>query len=366
MNLKCCLFPVLLLVLSFPLNGQIKENSFDRSDTVSTFIIEMMDNTSLTGKILSGNENELIFADITLGKVNVPIAKIKKIQRISGDQNCMITTINGKTIIGIIVSQDDKEIIIKTESLGTLSLSNALVRDIKLIEKEQVKEGVYYFENPHPTRYLFGPSAIPLKKGEGYYQNAYLVINGVQVGTSDNFSFGGGMVIPFAFFISPKFGFRVANNFYLGGGIFVVGTLTSASPFGLGIAYGSFTYGNKENSFTFNAGWGALKEEIFSGPPYYTSEYHWEIAQKPMFSISGMARLAPKLSLITENWIFATKEHPNTMYYDRSDYFYKYRSVVSFGLRIMGEKNSFDLAAAFPSIDGETFGIPYIDYVFRF
>jgi len=32
----------------------------------------------------------------------------------------------------------------------------------------------------------------------------------------------------------------------------------------------------------------------------------------------------------------------------------------------MKEKNSFDFGLALPIIDGETVGIPYVDYVFKF
>ena len=41
--------------------------------------------------------------------------------------------------------------------------------------------------------------------------------------------------------------------------------------------------------------------------------------------------------------------------------------MVSGGFRLMGEKNSFDLALVVPLItDGTTFGFPYLDYVFKF
>jgi len=186
------------------------------------------------------------------------------------------------------------------------------------------------------------------------------------VGVSDNFSLGGGFGIPVIFFITPKFGFRVGDFTYLGGGILAASTLSTEMNFGFGIAYGSMTLGTEENSFTINAGWGAVKQEDYDDATQ-TYDSKWEGAKKPMFSISGMIRIAPKMALITENWIFATKEYRYDLYYYNDDeYNYKYRSVLTFGFRFMGERNSFDFAAAAISIDGETIGLPYFDYVFKF
>ncbi len=339
------------------------------TDTTSTYLIKLDDNTSLTGKILERTSTEIIFEDITIGKVTIPTKKILKMIELSGDQLCILTTNDGKTFTGILVSHDATEVRLKTESLGELTISNSKVRDIKLVEKEQMVGGRYYFTNPHPTRYFFGPSAIPLAKGEGYYQNAYLLANSVQVGVSDNFSMGGGVVIPFMFFITPKFGYKVGEKVYLGGGLLAATTIISDIPFGIAVGYGTLTIGNNENSFTVNAGWGAMKEEDYTYDPVSsnsTSTIKWNMAKRPMFSLSGMVRLAPKVAMITENWFFATKNYDNIYPLYTDDYEYKYKSVFTFGFRIMGENNSFDLAVAVPSIDGTTFGVPYLDYVFKF
>jgi len=363
------LFFILALVFCLAVNAQEVVTTNNPTDTSSTYLVKLIDNTSLTGKILERSATEILFQDITIGKVSIPTIKILKLTELTGEQLCILTTNDGKTFSGILVSQDENDVKLKTESLGLLTISNSKVRDIKLVEKEQIVDGRYYFTNPHPTRYFFGPSAIPLEKGEGYYQNAYIVANSVQVGVSDNFSMGGGVVIPLLFFITPKFGYKVGEKVYLGGGVLAATTISSDIPFGIAVAYGTVTIGNRENSFTINAGWGAMKEENYVYDPITyngTSTTEWNMAKRPMFSISGMARIAPKLALITENWFFATKEYENVFPLYTEDYEYRYQSVFTFGFRIMGEKNSFDLALAVPSIEGSTFGIPYLDYVFKF
>ncbi len=359
------IFLATILLFFTSLKAQDTTLVSNSQDTSTFYLIKLHDNTVLSGKILEKNKADLIFIDITIGKVSIPINKIQKITKLSQNQYCILKTNDGKEFSGLIISQNETEISIKTESLGILTISNSKIRDIKLAEKEQFVGGKYFFPNPHPTRYFFGPSAIPLEKSEGYYQNAYVLANSFQIGAGDHFSMGGGIVIPFLFFITPKIGYKVGKNVYLGGGILAATTISSEFSFGMGVVYGSLTLGNKENNFTINGGYGFLKEENYN---YQTgsSNYEWNFAKRPMFSVAASLRLAPKVALITENWFFASKEYNYDYSYNYDNYTYKYRSVFSFGFRLMGEKNSFDIAVAIPSIDGETFGIPYLDYVFKF
>jgi len=336
------------------------------TDTSSTYLIQLYDNTSLSGKILERNSTEITFLDLTIGRVTIPLTKIEKITRLSGNQHCILTLNDGKTFTGLIVSQNDREIILETESLGKLTIANSKIREVKMVESEQIVDGKYFFPNPHGTRYFFGPSAIPLKKGEGYFQNAYVLANSVQIGITDNFSMGGGIGIPFLFFVTPKVGYRVGKYVYVGGGILFATTITNDVGFGVGVAYGALTLGNSENNFTLSGGWGAVKSETYhSQTDSYSSK--WEMAKNPIITFSGMIRIARKCSLVSENWVFATKDYNNDTFGPSDSYTYTYHAVISGGFRLMGEKNSFDLAIVLPVItDGTTFGFPYLDYVFKF
>lgn len=335
------------------------------ADTSATYLIKLTDKTVLSGKILERNSDEIVFYDLTIGKVVISTKKIEKITQLSDNQYCLLTTNDGKTFTGMILSQNDKEITIKTESLGNVTISKNKISNIKMFEQEQIVNGKYFLPNPHPTRYFFGPSAIPLEKGESYYQNAYVLANSVQTGITDHFSIGGGIVIPFLFFVTPKVGFKVADKVHIGAGILAATTVSSNIPFGIGVAYGSVTFGSKENNFTINAGWGALKQENYNNQTN-TYKRAWELSKKPMFTFSGMVRVAQKCSLVSENWVFATKDY-NDMYASFNSYSYNYHAVISGGLRLMGEKNSFDLAIAMPMVGGgKIYGVPYIDYVYKF
>ena len=150
---------------------------------------------------------------------------------------------NGNSVSGQLLHKSDTEVSILTTDLGTVMLPWSAIESVNVISKQEIHQ----FANPQPTRYFFAPSAIPLKKGDKYYQNAYFLVNSIQAGLSDHFSIGGGVVIPFALFITPKIGYQIGKNVHVGGGVLFATSLIRDFNFGVGTVYGSFTYGNTEN-----------------------------------------------------------------------------------------------------------------------
>lgn len=141
---------------------------------------------------------------------------------------------DGSRFIGNILHKDSINLVIKTASIPRIELELHNIKRIKNIDKADMIDGTYWFPNPNPTRYLYVPSAFTLKKGEGYYQNTWLTLNSFNVGITDNMSIGGGVEffttvnalrdhnISPIFFITPKFGFQVSENFHAGGGIWYI------------------------------------------------------------------------------------------------------------------------------------------------
>ena len=93
-----------------------------------------------------------------------------------------IQTTDGNTYRGQILSQDSISILFKLESFGEHSFMKKEIKKLRIIEKEQVIDGEYWMENPQATRYFFSPNAYGLKKGEGYYQNVWVMVNSFAVG----------------------------------------------------------------------------------------------------------------------------------------------------------------------------------------
>jgi hypothetical protein len=199
-----------------------------------------------------------------------------------------------------------------------------------------------------------------LKKGDKYYQNALFLVNSFQAGVTDHFSIGGGLVVPFALFITPKIGYQVADKVHVGGGILFATSLIRGLNFGVGTVYGSFTYGSKEHNMTLNAGLGAYNENTGFG----RDDYNWKFANTPMFTVSGMTRVSKRVMLISENWIFSIR----TVNYGANGQFLNsttaYTGILSAGLRILGERSAYDVG-----LISTSFGIgaiPYIAYNIKF
>ncbi len=211
------------------------------------------------------------------------------------------------------------------------------------------------FENPHPTRYFFGPSAIPIKKGEKYYQNALFLLNSFQIGITDNFSIGAGTLIPFAVFITPKVGYHISKNLHLGGGLIVVNSLIKESNFGIGAGYGSATLGSKEHNLTLNVGLGAYKD---------LNDMKWKTADKPMVTLSGMTRISDHLMLMSENWFVSANTVENDNLGNRIVET-KILRLLSLGIRYLGNQNAFDVGFIAPSAGG-IFAFPYLSYNRKF
>lgn len=265
---------------------------------------------------------------------------------------------NGKQIKGQLIQKSDSEVTVATQDVGKVTLAWSTIKSMHMISKD----GNDRTPNPHPSRYFFAPSAIPLKKGEKYYQNALFLVNSFQVGLNNHFSIGGGLVIPFALFITPKIGYQVSEKVHVGGGILFATSLIRGFNFGVGTGYGSVTYGTKEHNLTINAGLGAYNENTGFG----RDDYNWKLAKKPLFTFSGMTRISNRIMLITENWFFST----TTYNYDQNNVVInsnsEYKAILSGGARILMERSAFDVGFLTPSFGDGIGAIPYVAYNIKF
>lgn len=298
-----------------------------------------------------------------------------------------INLADGSVIYGYILEKVEKGIVVKTKMAGIINIEWEKITSINSEVKENKETGKVWFTNPHATRYFVGPSAIPLKKKEGYYQNTYILLSSFNVGITDHISIGAGFEIlslfsrnnpTFNFFLTPKIGYRIGNsNIHIGGGALHINMYQSEFENkrhrqNYNIFYGSLTIGNLDNNFTISSGMSLNNYTSFeyheTGPYdsngnyigynyYTTTERVSEWSELPIITFSGMTRVSKKLSLITENWII-----PNR--YGNQDY----TGLFSYGIRLLGDKTSFD----FGFINNKdiassiVIGIPYLDVVIKF
>ncbi len=276
-------------------------------------------------------------------------------QKVKGEPGKIyqITMNDGSVVSGTLISDTDREVVIQSGSMGEVRLEKSNIRSMAVVSASDQKTGGIWFANPNPSKYLLGSSAIPLEKKTGYYQNTWIFVNSACYAITNNISIAGGFEIasimaggegPFVFFINPKASFKIAENFYAGGNILYANTLRTVDDFGgLATLNGFVTYGNTNNNITAAVGWGWADGEFSS---------------KPLFSVSGMARVSKRIALVSENWIL-----PMSPDDDKSIY-----GVFSYGIRFLGEKTSIDLAFINnPDIaDWLIIGIPWLDFTINF
>ena len=258
-----------------------------------------------------------------------------------------IVLFDGNEFVGNYLDHNDVSVSIKTNSIPKIDIPFDKIKAIDIVPQSNMKDGSYWFKNPHPTRYLFTPSAFNLEKGEGYYQNTYIIFNSVAYGVTDFLSLGAGveLISLFAgnggpiFFVNVKGGGEIAKNFRLGANVLYVNVPTvfddEQERYGAFIGGGLATYGSLDHNVTAGVGY-ALAEGEFSS--------------NPVFNLSGMTRIGKRTALVSENWIFAES------------------ALFSYGIRFFGEKISVDLAFLNNGDIAEelVIGIPYVDFVVKF
>jgi hypothetical protein len=263
-----------------------------------------------------------------------------------------ITLKDGSTISGKVILDTGNEIIIQSPALGELHVQKENIRSMIPVAAINEKANGLWFENPNPTKYLLGSSAIPPEKNTGYYQNTWIFVNTFNYAFTNSFSVSGGFEIisliaggegPYAFFINPKMSFKVADNFYAGGSILYANTLRTIEDFGGLATFNAFvTYGNKNNNLTGAIGWGSADGRFSSSP---------------LVTISGMVRASKRIAFVSENWIIPGASEQGGYY-----------GIISYGIRFLSDRTSIDLAFInSPDIASDIFiGIPWLDFVINF
>ena len=209
----------------------------------------------------------------------------------------VIDTEDGNSFMGTIAAEDSIGIILLTETYGKVHIPLSQIKGRTRLISTDLVEGEYWFDNPHDTRYFFMTSGYGLQKGEGYYQNTWIMFNQVSYGITRHLTLGAGVVplflfagSPTPFWITPKVSIPlVKEKLNLSGGM-ILGYMLG-EEFGFGIGYGALTMGSRESNLTLGAGWA-----------YADSDW----ADAPTLTLSGMTRVGKKTYLLTENYYIGT------------------------------------------------------------
>lgn len=364
----CCL---VFLFIATSVNSQVNKADEVAAPTGSTIVtvkLKLTDGSSIWGIYYSESVDEIVVQDFNTGIIKLNRSQLRSFEKLQLDTVVVIETTNGSKFIGNAVDVRNGSLLLQSNTYGFAEIKLSSIFKIQRMDAYLASNKPERFKNPNATRYFFAPSAIPLKKGEGYYQNAYLLANSVNVGITNNITVGGGVVIPLLFYVTPKISYKVGKNLYAGAGVLF--TQSFIQDFGLsaGIGYGLVTVGNLEHNFTIGGGYGFAK---------MNNEY--KETPMPIITLNGMTRISKKLSLVTENWLIPRGGYNievsktdslgqkifETQYLNKN--FYSYAASV--GLRLMpGIKTSvdFSVVAIKANPNNNMFVIPYLDFVYKF
>lgn len=213
-----------------------------------------------------------------------------------------VETTDGNEYYGEKRGEDSLSITLLTTTIGELKIPKNKIKRLEEVDKDQLLNGSFLVPNAHSSRYFWSPNGFGLKKGEGYYQNTWVMLNQVSLGVSNNLTIGVGIIPTFLFgaggegtpfWITPKVQFPIANGKAQAGlGVIYMNLLggDNGGFGGLGMAYGVTTFGDRNRNLTVGLGYGF-------------ADGNW--SKSPTITLSGMYRVGKRGYFMTENWFIS-------------------------------------------------------------
>ncbi|MBR59331.1 MAG: hypothetical protein CMH54_15105 [Myxococcales bacterium] len=278
-----------------------------------------------------------------------------------------IVLVDGSTITGIVTTEDGEAVNIRLVDGTTRSIHKSFIASRKETKKVKVVRGQVWGRNPMRTKYFFTPSAIPLRKGEGYLSLKQLTILEGAFGVTDNLALDLGSFLPGVFMgkdsanviLGVKYARKVAPKVHIGGGVMGIvlpwqGAL--ATPM-IGITYGQET---GDTQFTLGVG----------KPFAYNFDKQDGASADLVINLSTMIRVSSAGAIVFENWFFpgtpglCVDEEPGTdgaggdLVCDESGWGMLSLHVI--GFRKINKNSSWDLGAIY--IGGLPTPLPWFEY----
>ncbi len=196
----------------------------------------------------------------------------------------------GREYNGMLLEENQSTILLRTVH-GDF---NILWEEIKLIRAIEY-DGPYSFANQHYTRYYLAPSAIPLEKGRAQFNNFWITTNAINYGLTKNITVGAGLEFVTLFsedapiwFVDTKIGGRLADNFYLAGGL-----IHYRDPFqdAITLGYVVSTFGSPESNVSIGVGYN------------FSEDYTYEFVEDEglITTLSGTTRVTNRISFLSES-----------------------------------------------------------------
>jgi hypothetical protein len=216
---------------------------------------------------------------------------------------------DGGELIGKILSQDEREILVLTNDNRKIYLPQHVIKEIILIEQSNYNlKGDYVGEDKFATRYFLTTNGLPIKKGEHYVQ-WNLFGPDFQFGLGKNLGVGimtSWVGIPLIGTIKKSWELGEKTQFAVGG---LVGTGSWAAPgYGGALPFATLSRGDRTKNIAVSAGYGAIWQD-------------GDVEGRAITSVAGMIKITPKVSLVFDSFILLPgQSETNTYTYDNYGY----------------------------------------------
>lgn len=252
-------------------------------------------------------------------------------QALPEDSLVSLRLYDGNTFTGRLTHMDDSTYTLVTPSGVQIIIPRTSVRSLGPFRGRMVK-GELQLHDPNYTRLLFTPTARPLRRGDGYISDYYIIFPGVSYGLTNQISVQGGIsfipAVPFrdqAKFAGIKVGFPVTKQVSVAGGGLYVSVL---GDYAFGTVFAVGTFGPKESSITTGIGYGYEKDE----------GNEFEFTKSPFIMVGGSIQLSGSIAFVSENWFITGKDFElSEQPLAQALRFYGRRIAVDLGVIIIGE-----------------------------
>ncbi|MEN9743617.1 MAG: hypothetical protein RLZZ65_1422 [Bacteroidota bacterium] len=237
----------------------------------------------------------------------------------------LIVRNNGIEYVGIILSDDGREILLETHTLGKIYIPKSDVKSISKVDAvSDFKAGEFLGQGIFTTRYQFTTNSFPIEKGDNY---ALVNLYGpeVHLSVAKNFSVGvmatwiaSPIALAFKYTLptqNPKlnfgFGTLLGSSGYFNQGkgygglhwaMATYGTRRSNATFSLGYAYfnSAFNFNSNNTYYTPGTYAAVLQNGIYSFPQPELQSYQNEVGnfKSPVIGFAGITPVGKKASFI--------------------------------------------------------------------
>ncbi len=246
---------------------------------------------------------------------------------------------DGNEYVGQILSDDGREVLIETKSLGKIYIPKSDIKSMRPLDyAEDVAKGEVSTAGVFTTRYQFTTNCFPIKKGENY---AMLNLYGPEVHFAVHKDFSVGIMstwIGSPIALALKYTRGTANpkiNYGVGTLLGTSGYFNQGKGYG-GLHWGMITYGDRRNNATLSVGYGYFNpgvsqtnfgQTIYT-PGVYTASngiypdipidgYYYSSSQSnykaPIIGLAGQAKVGKKASFIYDcMYIIASNSYKST------------------------------------------------------